>query len=72
MKLLISFVVDNQMKLKSEEPSHGTFITLGKFLEGLVNQYPLVAADTQESGIDKADAGTGTQQDPLDKDGQRK
>lgn len=55
------------MKLKSEEPSHGTFSTFGKSLKGLVNQYPLVAADTQGSGVDKTDARTGAQQNLLNK-----
>jgi len=60
------------VELKSKEPSHGTSPTLGKSLKGLVDQYPLVAADTQGSRIDKADARTGAQQDFLDKNGQWK
>jgi len=32
------------------------FPTPGKSLKGLVNQYPLIAADTQGSGIEKTDA----------------
>lgn len=51
-----AFVIDNQMQLESEERFHGTFPTLGKSFESFVNQYPLVTADTQGSGVDKADA----------------
>lgn len=45
-------VIDNQMEFEAEEPSHGTFATFGKSFKGLVNQYPLVAAYTQESQYD--------------------
>ena len=60
------------MQFEAEEPSHGTFSTFGKSLKGLVNQYPLVAADTQGSGVDKTDARTGAQQNLLNKNGQWK
>ena len=42
----LAFIIDNQMRFKSEEPSHRTFASLGKSLECLVNQYPLITADT--------------------------
>lgn len=58
-------VIDNKVKFKAEEPTHGAFPTPGKSLEGLVNQYPLIAADTQGSRIYKTDARTTAQQDFL-------
>lgn len=60
------------MKFKSEEPSHRTFSTFGKTLNDFMNQYPLSAADTQGSWIDKTDTRAGAQQDFSDENGQRK
>ncbi len=37
-----------------------------------MNQNPLVATDTQGSGVDEADSGTSSQQDFLDENGQGK
>ena len=42
----LSFIIDYQMQLESEEPSHRASSTLGKSFESLVNQYSLVTADT--------------------------
>ena len=41
----LSFIVDNQVKFKAEELSHGAYPTFGKSFEGLVDQYQLVAAE---------------------------
>ena len=49
------------MQFEVEEPSHGTFSTLRKFLEGFMNQYALFLAYMQRSGIHKADTGAGAQ-----------
>ncbi len=67
-----SFVIDYQMQLESEEPSHGAFAPLGNSLESLVNEYTLVTAYTQRGGIHEADAGACTKQYLLDENGQRK
>ena len=64
------FATDNQVQFEAEEPSHGTFSTLRKFLEGFMNQYALSSAYTQRGGIHKADTGSGVQQNLLDEDGQ--
>ncbi len=61
-----TLIVDNQVKLKPEEPSHGDFPRSAKTLKSLVNQYALVRAYTQRGGIHKADTGTSAQQDFLD------
>ena len=42
-----TLIVDDQVKLKPEEPSHGAFPTFGETLKSLVNQYALVPAYTQ-------------------------
>lgn len=56
-----TLVIDYQMQLESEEPSHRTFSTFSKPFKSLVNQSSLVAADTQRSGVYEADADTGSQ-----------
>lgn len=38
-------VIDNQMQLESEEPSHRAFPALGYPLERLKDEYPLLLAD---------------------------
>ena len=65
-----SLVIDYQMQFESEKPSHGTFSTLRKPFKSLMNQYALVTAHTQRSGIYKADAGTGAHQYLLDENSQ--
>ena len=68
----LTFVIDYQMQLESEEPSHGAFAPLGKSIESLVNEYALVTAYTQRGGIHEADASACTKQRLLDENGQRK
>ena len=67
-----TLVIDYQVQLESEEPSHGTPSTLGKPFKCLMNQDSLVTTYTQGSGVDKTDAGTGSQQDFFDENGQWK
>lgn len=58
--------------LPPQEPFHGTSSTLGKFFKCLMNQDPLVTTYAQGSRIDKTDAGTSSQQDFLNENGQWK
>lgn len=41
------FVIDDQMQLKAEEPSHQSLAPLGYDFERLVYKYALVLADPQ-------------------------
>ena len=67
----LALVIDNQVKLEAEEPSHGTFPASREALKSLVSQYALVPTYTQRRGIHKADTCTSTQQDFLDENGYR-
>ena len=42
----LTFVIDYQMRLESEESSHWTFSTLGKSLKCLMNKDSLIATNT--------------------------
>ena len=58
----LTLVIDYQMQLESEEPSHWIFSTLGKFLKCFMNKDFLVTTNTWRSRVDKTDAGTGSRQ----------
>ena len=45
----LSLIIYNQVKFKTKEPPHGTFSTFGKAFKSFMNQYPLVATNTQGS-----------------------
>jgi hypothetical protein len=46
------------MEFESEEPSKGTFTSLGNTLEYLVNMNPLIPANTQRGAVHETDAST--------------
>ena len=54
----LSLVVDYQVQLEPEEPSHGTFSTSGQAFKGFMNQYSLVTANSKRGRIHETDAGT--------------
>lgn len=66
-----SFLIADKMQFEAEEPSHGAFATLGYALEGLVDVYSLVAADTQWSAVHKTYARAFTKQDFLNEQCER-
>ena len=53
-----SSVIDDYMKLETEEPSHGAFATLGYTFENFVIMDPFVVADLQRSRINVGNACT--------------
>lgn len=55
------FVIDDQVQFEAEEPSHGTFSMFYKSLKSFMNQYALVSAYAQRSGIQETNSGTTTQ-----------
>lgn len=68
----LTLVIDYQMQLESEEPSHWIFSTLGKFLKCFMNKDFLVTTNTWRSRVDKTDAGTGSRQYFFDEYGYKK
>lgn len=51
----LHLVIDYQLQLESEEPSHRIFSTLGKLFKCLMNKDSLLTTDTQRSGVYKTE-----------------
>ena len=68
----LTLVIDDDMKLETEEPSHGAFTTLGYAFENPVVVNPLVVADFQRCGINVRNTGTLAEKHLLDENGQMK
>ena len=66
-----ALLVDDEMHLEAEEPSHGALAPHGDALEHLVAVDALVAADAHRRGVDEVDARALAQQHLLDEDQQR-
>ena len=66
-----ALLVDDEMHLEAEEPSHGALAPHGDAPEHLVPMDALVAADSHRSGVDEVDTRTLAQQHLLDEDQQR-
>ena len=67
----LSLLVDDDVQLEPEEPTHGAFPLHGDALEHLVAEDALVAADAHGSGVDEVDARALAKQHLLDEDQQR-
>ena len=61
-----SFIIDNQMQLKPEEPSHRTFPSACKSLKGFMHMDALVTAYSQWGTVDKTYSCTLSKQNLLD------
>jgi hypothetical protein len=66
-----SFLIANQVKFESKEPTHGTFTSLSDSLENLVDMYSLVSANTKRSTVHETDSSTFSEKHLLDKQGKK-
>lgn len=67
----LALLVDDEVHLETEEPSHGALAPHGDTSEHLVPVDALVAADTHRRGVDEVDTRALAQQHLLDEDQQR-